>query len=574
MDKNIKIALILTAVDKLSGIVDKSVSKAAKSIQGLNSFGNTAGLIGGAITGIVGKSVGDARESVIATKRLEQVYKSMGDQTGVAAKAAEDYASKLEFQIGVEDETIMAAQAKIATFKDVSSTTARLAGITDRATQAAFDMSATGFGEATDTAVQLSKALQDPIRGITALRRSGITFTEAEQKKIKTMVQSNHLLDAQKLILSAVEKQVGGVAAATADPLLKMKIGWTEISESIGKLVLPYLQQFATWVSTFIPKLQGWIENNGRLIKAIAGVGAALMVVGTISKVVAAIMATNPVTLIIMGIATAAVLIITYWTPIKEFFIKLWSNITAIFTRAWDFIKGIFLKYTPTGLIISNWSKITAFFSGLWQRVQSIFANVWAAIKSIFLNYTPTGLIISNWSKITDFFYNLWEKVKGIFTAAWQWIASLGTKFFDAGSNIISSIYDGIKSTINKPIEAVQDMVQKIRNYLPFSPAKIGPLKDLNRVKISETIAQSVKINPITQAMQRVGNAVINGVSGNALQPAASVNNAGNTYNFHFTLNGSASQSDVTMITDSFKKNVLNILKQEDARKMRVSFNS
>ncbi len=54
----------------------------------------------------------------------------------------------------------------------------------------------------------------------------------------------------------------------------------------------------------------------------------------------------------------------------------------------------------------------------------------------------------------------------------------------------------------SKPVQAVQDVVKKIREFLPFSPAKRGPLMDLHRVKIIETIAQSVKPAPLVKAMQ------------------------------------------------------------------------
>ena len=66
----------------------------------------------------------------------------------------------------------------------------------------------------------------------------------------------------------------------------------------------------------------------------------------------------------------------------------------------------------------------------------------------------------------------------------------------------MTSIWEGIKSMASKPIQAIQDVVKKIREYLPFSPAKRGPLMDLHRVKIVETIAQAIKPAPLVRAMQ------------------------------------------------------------------------
>src|ERR1700712_5749455 len=60
------------------------------------------------------------------------------------------------------------------------------------------------------------KALNDPLKGISALSRAGVTFTQSQQDSIKAMVGANDLLGAQKIILGEVEKQVGGTAKATA----------------------------------------------------------------------------------------------------------------------------------------------------------------------------------------------------------------------------------------------------------------------------------------------------------------------------------------------------------------------
>jgi hypothetical protein len=113
-------------------------------------------------------------------------------------------------------------------------------GAFDRATVAALDMAAAGFGSAESNAVQLGKALEDPIKGINALTRSGITFTDAEKEKIKTMVESGNVLDAQTMILEAIEKQVGGTAEATATGSQKMALALGNVSEAIGAALLPF----------------------------------------------------------------------------------------------------------------------------------------------------------------------------------------------------------------------------------------------------------------------------------------------------------------------------------------------
>src|SRR5690554_3521945 len=72
-------------------------------------------------------------------------------------------------------------------------------------------------------------------------------------------------------------------------------------------------------------------------------------------------------------------------------------------------------------------------------------------------------------------------------------IKDKATEFFDAGKNIVTSIADGIKSAIGKVTDAIGDVAKKVRDFLPFSPAKEGPLRDIMNVKIAESIAEAIR---------------------------------------------------------------------------------
>lgn len=78
-------------------------------------------------------------------------------------------------------------------------------------------------------------------------------------------------------------------------------------------------------------------------------------------------------------------------------------------------------------------------------------------------------------------------------------------RFYNAGRNIVNSIADGIRSAIGSVVDAIGSVVQKIRDHLPFSPAKEGPLRDLNRLDFS-IIAEGIYAskNPIVEAMRDV----------------------------------------------------------------------
>ncbi|MHB8382711.1 MAG: hypothetical protein ACYDC3_10300, partial [Candidatus Binataceae bacterium] len=90
------------------------------------------------------------------------------------------------------------------------------------------------------------------------------------------------------------------------------------------------------------------------------------------------------------------------------------------------------------------------------------------------------------------------------FAAVVAAIAAFAPQFFKAGFNIAKSIADGILSGIEHPLAAIGKVVKMIRDHLPFSPAKIGPLKDLGHIRISETIAAAIRPAPVMRAMGTV----------------------------------------------------------------------
>jgi hypothetical protein len=184
-----------------------------------------------------------------------------GAQTSKVTKRLKDYAEANMFTLGADDEVIKSTQAKLLTFKELAATADVAGGAFDRATQAAFDLAAAGFGSATTNDTQLGKALQDPIKGITALTRSGVTFTEAEKELIRTLVQSGQTLKAQDMILSSIEAQVGGTAEATATASTKMSIALGEIGEAIGTAVLPMFEAMAEDMIELVPKVEAFFAE-------------------------------------------------------------------------------------------------------------------------------------------------------------------------------------------------------------------------------------------------------------------------------------------------------------------------
>jgi hypothetical protein len=242
------------------------VSKFSKRMRSLGGtfadFGKRALLATAVVGAALGKMAFDAlkaaEEAQVANARLDSIAESMklfGDQAGNVSKRLQDYASAQSLATGIDDEAIKATQAKLLTFRELAKSAGVVGGAFDRATDAAIDLAAAGFGEAESNATQLGKALNDPIKGIAALTRVGVTFTKKEKEKIAQLVESGKLLEAQEIILGAIETQVGGTAEATAKSTEKIKIAFEEVSETIGGALLPYVEDLAI---AFVE----WLQNE------------------------------------------------------------------------------------------------------------------------------------------------------------------------------------------------------------------------------------------------------------------------------------------------------------------------
>jgi hypothetical protein len=240
------------------------------------------------------KAAKGAEEARIAQAALANVLDSMGYPE--ATNRVSQYAEQLERTLAIDADVIKRTQTKLATFKQLTATVNNAGGAFDRATMAALDLAAAGFGEAETNAVQLGKALQDPIKGIAALSRAGVTFTAQEKQKIKELVESNRLLEAQDLILSAIESQVGGTAKESVSSFESMRLALARISDAFGEIMLPILQALAP----VLESVAAWFESNPQFVLALSVAIVALT--GSIIAANVGLKAYNAVGLITNGI--------------------------------------------------------------------------------------------------------------------------------------------------------------------------------------------------------------------------------------------------------------------------------
>jgi len=203
-------------------------------------------------------AIGEARESQKVGALTASIIKSTGGAAKITAGQVGDLATAISNKTGMDDEAIQSGANLLLTFKNVKNELGSGNQIFDRATAAAADLSAAGFGDLNGASKQLGKALNDPIKGISALGRAGVTFTDQQKAQIKTLVKSGNTLQAQKIILKEVESQVGGAAAASATAGEKFAVTFGNFKESIGTALLPVLDMALTGLTKFF----GYLTAN------------------------------------------------------------------------------------------------------------------------------------------------------------------------------------------------------------------------------------------------------------------------------------------------------------------------
>ena len=219
-----------------------------------------------AIGNFAAETIRMGQEVLQSNAVLKQVAKTTGQFGGeldAVTNRLIKFADAQELRLGVDAEVVKQVQAQLLSFKALGKSAGEAGGSFDRATKAAFDMAMVLKRDASGQAIALGKALEDPIRGITALRKGGTTFTEQQQQQIRTLVESNRLLDAQALILTEVESQYGGAAEAGALYSDRFRLGLEQIKETIGIALIPSFEKFVNFfLADVVPPLTKFFEQD------------------------------------------------------------------------------------------------------------------------------------------------------------------------------------------------------------------------------------------------------------------------------------------------------------------------
>jgi hypothetical protein len=217
---SVAVAIKETGAKAVESALDKLGQSATEATSDLKKMDGMLGGLGSTLAGLAA-SIGAAAifqriaaetvEAEFATAQLNAALKSTRGVSGQTVEALAAHASALQQLSIYDDDVIAGAQAMLLTFTRIHGDTF------PKATEAVLNVAQAMGTDLKSAAIQVGKALNDPILGVSALARSGIQFTEAQREMIKQMVETNRLAEAQRIILAELETQFGGSAKAARD---------------------------------------------------------------------------------------------------------------------------------------------------------------------------------------------------------------------------------------------------------------------------------------------------------------------------------------------------------------------
>jgi len=238
--------------------------------------------------------------------------------------------------------------------------------------------------------------------------------------------------------------------------------------------------QTTVWRSTVAATMATW----GFVAAQWASLSASIAAAGGVRALTLA-MLSNPVTAWLVGLTAAALAVYKFWAPIAGFFRGLVRGIG----EGWVEVAQRSLLLRAIGTVV--WGILTPL-----RWLYNLIVWIVQPVEDVGRAWESTGARIGHVigktiAVIADLPAVLFDLIRS-------------TEWFQAGAKIMEQVWAGITAWAHKPVQAMRDVVQSIRNLLPFSPAKEGPLKTLHQVRLVQTIAESVQPHPLVQRVTQV----------------------------------------------------------------------
>lgn len=461
------------AGNRFTGGVSKGVAKLGAAV--------AAGFAVKKVADFFTTSLDAVKNWQVLNAQTEAVVKSTGGAANVTAKQVHDLANALEATTATEAELVQEGANMLLTFKNIQNRVGEGNDIFNQATEALIDMSRAMGSDPQTAAIQLGKALNDPITGISALQRVGIQFTEDQKKVIESLVETGDVAGAQKIIIEELNDQFGGSGQAYAETyvgkLELLRAAFEGIGEDIVTKLMPHLDDLITW-----------LNEDG--IEAVEDFAAGMSdIFANIQEVSEQDWYRDFVTSLDTGGELDLV-----GGGFVDNFKKKWAELPQSFANGWEQIKeGNRVASDEIGTqfeqSVADWAakfdngrtQINEGVYWLWGQIGSYFENgtklsgerwdsMWSSISegTATASFNVATAVGSWWSGLMGSFRNGWQQITGAFSNGWQQISTFMGR--------VGEVVDGAKRKFEEAGQGIRDAFRGIGQFLKDA---FGPVADL-----------------------------------------------------------------------------------------------
>lgn len=321
--------------------------------------------------------------------------------------------------------------------------------------------------------------------------------------------------------VSVTEQMASAIQETEPERFERLKQRIHNVTESIGNSLLPTVNDLMSKGEGVLTKVGSWIEKNQELVKVIMlivlAVGGFLAVGGTlialisgvglvVTKTVSAFkilkggfalargalaplissvwsftaaLLANPVTWVVIGIVALIAALVLLYNKCEWFRNAVNSVMDAAKATVSEKLSNIKTAYEEhgggiSGVAAAAMEAVKGWYTAGYTFIDNLTGGKLSEIREKF-STAMSNIVQGISQKFTDArtaFSNGLNNIKNAVSGAVTW-------FFESGKRIVSTFANGIKSAFSSAVEAVKGGLQKIRNLLPFSDAKEGPLSTL-----------------------------------------------------------------------------------------------
>lgn len=400
-----------------------------------------AGKLGDA--GIQGSNAGTALRAVISR---------LSAPTGEAAKALQ--------RLGIE------TQDANGDLRDVPTILAEMnQSMSSMGSAARAELTSTIFGleAASGATVLLGQAGSGELQKYTdSLTKSGSAARVAAK-------QNDNAMGALRRLSSASES----IAITMGNVLLPVLASGAENLASLVGIADTFAQNFPTVTAVIVGGTAALIALR---VATIAGGYAFTFMKGAVLQVVKIVQMARTAWLLYTGAMVAnqttskAAIVVSKAMAAAQWLV---NATTAAFPGTW--IVAAIVGVIAAGVALyKNWDTVTEYASKAWAAIKNFGVVALNGLKTAIINFTPVGWFMQ------------------AFGMAEGWLSNFS--LFDSGRKILSTLGEGIKSAASSVISSVKSVFSKVREYLPFSDAKVGPFSELTKsgAAIMGTLADGV----------------------------------------------------------------------------------